>query len=398
MPQSTNQSKKFRWVTPVIAMLILSAVFVVYFVQTGTGLVANEVIDNTPPPPAVGVITIRQQSVRAWTGFSGRLTPVQWAEIKPLVSGELQQVLFEDGQVVSKDALLFVIDPRPFKAAVQRAEAQLGSAQSRRKLAKDELQRVSALLERKLISQSMYDSAHNAVKVAEAEAAEMKTVLDQAQLDLAYCYIRAPFSGRVSRAEITVGNIVETTPNAPVLTTIVATDQLYAEFNVDEQTYIKSVRGGSGRNQAMPVEMSLTAEPSLVYQGRIDSFDNQLDTSSGTIRARAIFNNTDGALTSGMFVNVRLGAAVLTEALLVPNKAIGTNQDKKFVYLIGADNRAVYREIKLGDQFGSQRSVLNGLATGDRVVVNGLSHVRPNVQVMATEIDQSLPIANAAVD
>lgn len=387
MTDQSKQSMKPRWIKSGFILLIPVLAGLVYLNHFGSHATATDQQAGMPPPPVAEVLTLHKRPVRAWTDFSGRLTPVEWAEIKPLVSGELQQVLFEDGQLVAKEDLLFVIDPRPFKATVKRAGAQLESARSRARLAKDELQRASALLERKLIAQSTFDSARNASQVADAEIQEVKTALERARLDLAYCYIRAPFAGRVSRAELTVGNIVETTPNAPVLTTIVSTDRLYAEFNVDEQTYIKSVRSGSGTGQHMPVEMTLAADPSRTYQGEIDSFDNQLDSNSGTIRARAIFDNTDGVLTPGMYANVRLGAATMSEALLVPTRAIGTNQDKKFVYLVDSENRAQYREIKLGEQFGSARAVLAGVSDGDRVVVNGLSHVRPNTPLTVKQID-----------
>lgn len=343
---------------------------------------------KTPPPPVAEVITLQPEEVRIWTRFSGRLSAVDKADIKPLVGGELQKVLFDDGQLVEKNELLFVIDPRPYKAALARAEAQLASAKSRATLAKDELARAERLVKDKLVSDSVFDAAKNENQVSVAAIREAESAVSQAKLNLNYCYIRAPFAGRVSRAELTVGNIIETAPSSPVLTTIVANDRFYAEFDIDEQTYIKMMRNNH-TEQKMPVDMTLAADESVVYHGEIHSLDNQLDIASGTIRARAIFDNKDGALTPGMYANVRVGAAEKQQALLIPNRAIGTNQDKKFVFVINAENQAVYKEVQLGGHHQAKRLVLSGLNTGDRVVVNGLSHIRANMVVSPKSVAET---------
>lgn len=342
---------------------------------------------GSPPPPVAQVLVMKPRSVRTWADYSGKLSAVNIAEIKPQVAGEIQKVLFKDGEIVDKGALLFVIDPRPHEAAVKKAKAQLESANSRAKLAKDELERTKRLVKRKLISESAYDSAKNDYQVAIASINEAQSALVQAKLDLDYCYIRAPFRGRISRAELTVGNVVATSPNAPVLTTLVSNDKLYAEFNVDEQTYIKMVRGVPDPTK-MPVTLTLAADKSVVYKGHIYAFDNQLDTNSGTIRARAIFDNVDGILTPGMFANVRLGSATEKSVLLVPQRAINTNQDKKFVYVVNSDNKATYREVALGNYHDNERVVVSGLKAGERVVVDGLSHIRPNSVVTPKVVDE----------
>ncbi|RYY03220.1 MAG: efflux RND transporter periplasmic adaptor subunit [Gammaproteobacteria bacterium] len=334
----------------------------------------------TPPAPAVDVVVVQPQEIRSWANFSGRLAPVESATIKPLVSGTIQQVLFKDGQVVKKGQQLFVIDPRPHQASVQRAQAQLATAQSRAKLAHDELNRSQQLITAKLVSQSIYDSALSSDQVAQAAVKEAEAALSQATLNLEYAHISAPIAGRISRAELTTGNVVESGPNAPQLAQIVANDKLYAEFNVDEATYLQFVRT-TKNTQTMPVELALASDSSVVYQGNIASFDNRLDTTSGTIRARAIFDNSDGALTAGMFANVRLGSAEKVSALLVPERAIGTNQSKKFVLVVDEKNIANYHEITLGDHYQGQRVILSGVSAGSKVIVNGLSHVRPNTPV-----------------
>ena len=368
--------------TFLVLLIVLLAIAVIYYVSgiNDTKTESESPAATARPAPAVDVLELQTQTIRLWTRFSGRLSAVDSAEIKPLVGGEIKQVLFEDGQIVKKGDPLFVIDPRPHQAAVKRAQAQLASARSRAKLAKDELERSRRLVESKLVSDSVYDAAKNEHQVSAAEISEAESALVQAQLSLGYCYINAPFDGRISRAEQTVGNIVATTPNAPVLATLVANKQLYAEFNVDEQTYIKSVRS-SQDTSAMPIELTLAADESVVYKGHVHSFDNQLNSSSGTIRARAILDNVDGVLTPGMFANVRLGSAIKSEVLLIPQKAIGTNQDKQFVYVVDADNKATYRQVTLGSHYDSDRIVLTGLQASERIVINGLSHIRSNTVV-----------------
>lgn len=359
--------------------------FIAVCTAAGTAYVSNAKEEapaaaHTPPPPAAEFMVMQAQPVRIWTQFSGRLAAVDTAEIKPLVGGELVKVNITDGQQVEKGDLLFVIDPRPYQAAIKQIEAQLASAKSRAKLAKDELLRTERLVKNKLVSDSVYDAAKNEYQVSNASINEVESALVKAKIDLDYCYIKAPFAGRVSRAELTVGNIIEVNAGAPVLTTLVADNSLYAEFDVDEQTYIRSVRS-QGDITKMPVKMTLAADESVEYSGHIHSFDNQLDTSSGTIRARAIIDNTDGVLIPGMYANVKLGEVAKRDALLLPERAIGTNQDKKYVYVINDDNVATYQEVKLGAYHQQQRVVLAGLQGGERVIVNGLSHIRPNSPV-----------------
>lgn len=393
MSKSSTKRQNRSWFK-FTSLLLICAVAAVVYINTANSEQQKEQSTSAaaPPPPVAEIITMQAEKVRTWNSFSGRLAAVDIAEIKPLVGGELQQVKFDDGQKVEKGDLLFVIDPRPYQAAVKRAEAQLASARSRAKLADDELKRTQQLVKKKLVSESVFDAARNEYQVANAAIEEARSALAQTKLDLDYCYIRAPFSGQVSRAELTVGNIIETSPNAPVLTTLVANDKLYAEFDVDEQTYIKSVRH-SQSDEPMPVQMTLAADESVSYKGKIHSFDNQLDTSSGTIRARAIFDNTDGALTPGMYANLKLGSAQEQDVMLIPERAIGTNQDKKFVYVLNDDNEATYRQVTLGQHHDERRIINSGLQSGDRVVINGLSHIRPNSKVTPKPVDPAQQVA-----
>ncbi len=375
------------------AIFILMSICGVYYSSQGNAATPGAV----PPPPSVDVVVLAPQSVRTWANYSGRLVAVESAAIKPLVGGIIQQVLFEEGQQVKKGQPLFVIDPRPHQAALQRAQAQLATAESRARLAQDELKRAQQLIGSKLVSQSLYDSALSANQVAQADVKQAEAAVNQAQINLDYAHISAPISGRVGRAELTVGNVVDAGVNAPVLTQVVANDRLYVDFNVDEASYIQlspSVKSG----QKMPVDLTLlSGDAGNAYHGYISAFDNRFDTASGTIRARAVFDNKDGSLTAGMFAKVRLGSANESGALLVPDRAIGTNQSKKFVMVVDAQNLATYREVNLGDHYEGQRIVLSGLAAGDKVIVNGLSHIRPQSPVVPNVVSASETIKVASV-
>ncbi len=345
--------------------------------------------DGAPHPeknmvPSVEVATIQPQSIRIWSKFSGRLRAVNYVEVRPRVGGTITKVLFEDGAIVKKGDPLFVIDPRTFEAEYRSAQASLETAQSQTTLAKSELQRAKGLVQKNVISQSRFDAAKNEYQVAMASINTAKARMKQAALDLEFAHIKAPISGRISRAEITEGNVIEAGLTAPVLTTIVSVDQLYAEFDVDEQTYMKIGRSTPGR--AMPVELTLTSDASAVFRGVIHSFDNQLNTTSGTIRARAIFDNKDRVLVPGMFVTVHLGSSGEESILLVSDRAVRTDQEKKYVYVVTPDNKVAYQEVKLGRTLEGQRVVLSGLVSGDQVLMNSLQRVRPEMEVQPVEL------------
>lgn len=374
-PEKLLTSRTF----PLVLAALLSTASGLYY-ATGARADNDSAQQAAPAAPNVEVTELTPTEIRTWTRFSGRLTPVASAEIKPLVGGTIQQVLFEDGQLVHEGDPLFVIDPRTHEAQLQRAEAELATARSRERLTRDELERARQLLENKLISRSIYDNAASDHQVAQASVQAAESAVNQARLNVEYAHVRAPISGRVGRAELTAGNVVGAGATAPVLTTIVADDQLYAEFNVDEQTYIRSVRRIQ-QQEEMPVELTLAGDDSQVYRGRIHAFDNKLDVASGTIRARAIFNNTDGALTPGMYANISLGSANTQAALLVPDRAIGTNQNRKFVYVVDEQNTVQYREVTLGNHFQAHRVILSGVEAGERIAVNSLAHLRPSAVV-----------------
>jgi membrane fusion protein, multidrug efflux system len=340
------------------------------------------------PPVHVTVQTIAPRKVRVWSEFSGRLRAVDSAEIRPEVGGRITQVLFEDGQTVTAGDVLFVIDPRPYEAAAARARANLASARSSSAYAKAELDRAATLVRSQNVSQSVYDQRANASRVADAEIDAAAAQLKQAELDLEHAHVRAPISGRASRVEITLGNLVQPGPGAPLLTTIVSNQSIYADFEVDEQTFVASTRGyANGRDgeRRIPVELAVQEDPGRVYRGNIHTFDNRIDVASGTIRARAKFDNADGTLVPGMFVSVKLADGAERDEMMVPDRAIGFDQSKKFLYVVGEGNKVGYREVVLGKQVQSQHVVLKGVEPGDRVIVDGVQHVRPDLVVEAAE-------------
>lgn len=334
--------------------------------------------------PQVDVVTVEPQALRVWSNFSGRLAAVDTVQVRPRVGGTITEILFKDGQLVEKGAPLYVIDPRPFEAEVASAKADLESARSQAALAKQELDRAKKLVANKHISESALDARKNTYRVSNASINAAKAALIQAELDLEYAHIQAPVSGRISRAEITEGNVIEAGANAPVLTTIVSNDKLFAEFDVDEQTYINTVRNMAAGE--MPVELRLSSSSDVVYEGIIDSFDNRLDTTSGTIRARAIFDNADGALLPGMYADVRMGSAGKEKLMIVPERAVGTDQDKKYVYVISPEQTVEYREVRLGRTLDGKRIISSGLQAGEQVMVNSLQRVMPGMGVQPVDI------------
>jgi multidrug efflux system membrane fusion protein len=341
------------------------------------------------PPVPVGVQTVRSEDIRLWSSYSGRLHAVDSAEIRPEVSGRITEVRFEDGQTVQKGDILFVIDPRPYAAAVARAEAALASARTSAGYAKAELERAAKLVKAKFLTESNFDSRNNDSRVAMANLRAAEADLEKAKLDLEYAFVKAPISGRVSRAEITVGNLVQSGSSAPLLTSIVSSDYIYADFEVDEQTYIRNVHNnanGQAAEMQIPVEMKMQGRDGQVYQGTIHTFDNRIDTASGTIRARAKFRNEGGRLMPGMFVSVRMASSGENSAILVPERAISSDQSKRFVFIVGKDNKVAYRPVEMGDGVDGRRVILKGLSDGDRVIVDGVQHVRPDAVVDPKEV------------
>jgi multidrug efflux system membrane fusion protein len=382
----------------ILAVLILAGGVALgfHFHAASAQAAASAAAAAPKPPTPVVVETLKPRKIRLWSEFSGRLHAIDYAEIRPEVSGYITAVKFADGQLVKAGDLLVVIDPRPYQAAVERDEASLVSAQSKVQLAKIQIDRYNALIQTHAVAQDELDNATNANRVALADEQNAEAVLKQAKLDVEHAYLTAPISGRVSRAEITQGNLVQSGSSAPLLTSIVSQDGIYADFDVDEQTYMQTIRAsahGSAEEQQIPVQLIVQGDTGHVYDGFIESFDNRIDPTSDTIRARARFANTDGALVPGMFVSVRLSGAAESTVLLVPQRAISFDQSKASVLVADDSNKVVYRQVELGKTVETDRVVTSGLQAGDRVIVDGVQLVRPDDTVAASEMPAEKNVA-----
>ena len=381
------------------AAALLSASLTLYqvgFASAAPVAAVNEAV-------AVSVRTVDPESVQIWSEFSGRMKAVDSAEIRPQVGGQITQILFKDGQTVRAGDPLFVIDQRPYEATLSKAKADVQSARANAALAQSQFDRAAALIKTQFVSKSAYDQRANARNVAIANIQVAEAALAEAQIAVDHAYVKAPISGRISRAEITLGNLVEPGAGAPVLASIISDDGIYADFEVDEQTYLKSIRTSAGthdQEQKIPVELKLGDNDGQIYKGLIYSFDNKIDTRSGTIRARAKFVDQGSGLVPGMFVTVRLGSGISRDTLLVPERAVGTDQNKRFVYVVDGADKAVSHEVNLGGQIGNRRIVLAGLNAGDRVIVDGLQHVTPGalVQIQKSVADASQNVVAEATD
>jgi multidrug efflux system membrane fusion protein len=343
---------------------------------------------NAPPPATpVSVATVVASDVAVWDEFSGRLEAVERVDIRSRVAGTVQSVHFREGSLVKKGDLLLTIDPAPYASEVERAEAQVVAAEARVAFAHSEHERARRLLEERAIAQREHDERSNARREADANLRAAQAALHSARLSLGYTQVRAPVAGRVGRLEITVGNLVAAGPGAPVLTTLVSVSPIYASFDVDEQIVVRALRdlpsGSSARAQLerIPVQMGTAASADTPYTGRLQLVDNQVDARSGTVRVRAVFDNVDGTLMPGQFARLRMGQAKQSKALLVSERAVGTDQSKRYVMVVGADNTASYREVTLGAHVDGLRIVSSGLKPDERVIVNGLQRVRPGAVV-----------------
>ncbi|CAG2147307.1 Multidrug resistance protein MdtA [Cupriavidus yeoncheonensis] len=334
---------------------------------------------NTPPPaPTIEVASVVGKNITEWDEFSGRIEAVDRVEIRPRVSGTIETVHFREGSIVRKGDPLFTIDPRPYAAEVARAEAAVAAAQVRASHAQTEKARAQRLLDDNAISRREFDERINAASETSADVRGAQAALEVAKLNLGYTRIVAPVSGKVSRAEITVGNLVAAGAASPPLTTVVSVSPVYASFEVDEQSYLRyTAPGAGGGKDGLPVFLGLANEDGNPHEGKIHSVDNRLDTRSGTIRVRAVFANEDGRLLPGLYAKVKLGGGAPHDAVLINDRAIGTDQGKKFVLVLDQANKLTYREVDLGPTYEGLRVIRKGLKPGESVVVNGLQRVRP---------------------
>ena len=372
-------SKNFRRFSLALA---LSAVVAVV---TGCGQSAAQ---EKPRLPSVTVAPVERNEIVEWDEFTGRTEAVEKVDVRPRVSGHIQEVRFQSGQLVQKGDVLFVIDPRWHKAEYDRRHAEYEQAKARQENAEREANRTAQLLANNAISKEDAEARQSRFQEAKAALLAAQAARDAAKLDLEYTEVRSPINGRVSRELVTVGNYVSgLAGGATLLTTIVSVDPIYVYADVDENSLLKFnalahakklVSNGDG---SIPVELQLADEDGFAHEGRIESFDNKLDPQTGSILLRAVFPNPEGRVLPGLFARIRVPLSERYPAVLVEERAIGTDQAQKFVLRLTETNTVEYRAVKLGPAIGDKRIVRSGLAAGEKVVVNGLQRVRPGMPV-----------------
>lgn len=330
------------------------------------------------PPTPVTLQAVEKRSLVEWEEFTGRVEPVETVELRPRVSGYLVEVHFEAGALVKEHDLLFKIDPRAFQTQLERAQAELRRAEASVHVTRKEFDRVKALLEAKALSPEQADAREAAYLQAEASLAAAKAAAHSAEIELSHTEVRAPISGRISRALVTEGNYVSGTPGgATLLTTIVSVNPMHVYIDIDENSLLQIqalqrdkmiYTNGDGK---IPVELQLANEDGFPHKGHIESFDNRLDASTGSMIVRAVFSNDDDTLTPGLFARVRVPMTSKYDALLIPQEAILTDQATKYVLTVDDQNLTVYRPIQLGAAIDDKRIVREGLIAGEKIIANG---------------------------
>jgi multidrug efflux system membrane fusion protein len=359
------------------------------------GLASCTRVETAAAPPALPQVTAAAalaRPVTEWDEFTGRLEPVQSVGVRPRVSGLISSVTFEEGSIVSQGQVLFQLDDRPFAAQVQRLRAELAQARAAGDRASSERQRADRLQADNAMSLEERERRAGAAAEATAHVDAVAAALRAAELDLEFTRVVSPIAGRVSRAMVTRGNLVSGGQGeGTLLTTVVSVDPIYASFDADEQTFLRygnRVRqhGQGGAGGDLPIQMALADEQTFPHQGTLQFLDNRLDPSTGTINGRAVFRNADRRLTPGLFVRLRLPGTVSYQGVLVEDRAVGTDLDRRFVLVVGGDKKIESRTVTLGPVVDGLRVVKQGLKAGEFVVVNGLQRVRPGMQADAAVV------------
>jgi RND family efflux transporter MFP subunit len=338
-----------------------------------------------PPPQAAALVEVGtplMKSVTDWDDYSGRFEAVDAVEVRPRVSGAIESVHFEDGQIVKKDDLLFVIDPRPYAAALAQAKAQEAGARAKLAQAEAELKRAKALVGNKLVSESETEVRLAASQEAAAELEAAEASVQTAELNLSFTRVTAPLAGRASYRRLAPGNLV--TAETSVLTTIVSQDPIRFVFNVPEAALLKYRREADGARERR-VEIRLQDETAYRWKGRVDFVDNALDRGSGTIALRAVVDNPQGFISPGMFGQLRLYATAPFDALLVPDQSVVTDQLRQVVYVVDAENVVGQKVVRPGRLVDGLRVILDGLDARDRIIISGVQRARPGIRVTVKE-------------
>lgn len=354
----------------------------------------NSVAQNAAPQaPAVSAADVVVKSISQWDSFNGRIEAVESVQLRPRVSGYIDKVNYTEGQEVKKGEVLFTIDDRTYRAALEQAQAALARAKTQASLAQSEANRTDKLINTNLVSREEWEQRRSAASQAQADIRAAQAAVDTAQLNLDFTKVTAPIDGRASRALITSGNLVTAGDSASVLTTLVSQKTVYVYFDVDESTYLhyqnlaRSGQGASNNHLALPVEIGLVGEDGYPHQGKVDFLDNQLTPSTGTIRMRALLDNAQRQFTPGLFARVRLPGSAEFQATLIDDKAVLTDQDRKYVYVVDKEGKAQRRDITPGRLAEGLRIVQQGLKPGDKVIVDGLQKVfMPGMPVNAKTV------------
>jgi RND family efflux transporter MFP subunit len=353
----------------------------------------------TPAAPQVSVAEVLQRDITDFHEFTGRIEAVERVELRPRVSGYIQSVSFREGAEVRKGDVLFVIDPRPYDAALKKSRAELARAESAGRQAQSERERAVKLLALRALSQEEFDARTAGSEKADADVQAAQAAVDAAELDLDFTRVRAPISGVVGRADITTGNFV--TSGATLLTLLVSIDPVYVRFEGDEAAYLRQTQfareqaRSPGGSKPQSVWVGLANEEGYPHQAAMVFTDNELDSATGTIRARARLHNRDRLFTPGLFARVKLGEGASYPAVLIEDSAVGTDQTRRYVYVVKADNSIEYREVEIGPLHEGLRVVRKGLVKGEHIVVNGLQRVRPGAVITPQQVAMRLPTDEA---
>jgi RND family efflux transporter MFP subunit len=348
----------------------------------------NRKTQQQPPPPSVTVAPVEHKELIELDEFTGRVEPIETVEVRPRVSGYIQEIRFQSGQMVNKGDVLFVIDPRWHQAAFDQRQAELEQSRVHLDNARREADRTAQLVADKAISVEEGDARQSRYQEAKAAMLAAQAALESARLDLDYTQVRAPIVGRVSRALLTDGNYVSgVAGGASLLTTIVSVDPVYVYADIDENSLLKFNNLARARkletdgDGKIPVELQLADESEFSHRGYIESFDNRLDANTGSILLRAVFPNPDGRVVPGLFARIRVPVSERYPALLVEERAIGTDQAQKFVLTLTTSNTVAYQSVKLGPAIEGKRIIRSGLNGNEEIVVNGIQRVRPGMPV-----------------
>jgi len=356
------------------------------------------------PPPTVSVVQPVAREVIEWDEYIGRLESPETVEIRARVSGYLDKVHFKEGKEVKKGDLLFTIDQRPYQAEYDRAQAEHQRAVTQADLAKNDFDRANKLIATKAISEEDFDTKSKLYGAAQATVMSAKAAADLAKLNLEFTEIHSPIDGRISRALVTEGNLVSSGisgSGATLLTTVVSLNPLYLYGDADERSILKYLRlrheGArvSARDAEIPAEMQLADETGFPHKGYMDFVDNRIDPNTGTMRARGVFTNADHSLSPGFFGRIRIPGSGKYQALLIPDRALGSDQSVKFVFVVNAEKKVEFRPVKIGPMHDGLRIVKEGLKPGEQVIVEGLLRVRPGVVVDAKPWEAAAPATGA---